>query len=155
MIGTRARPWGLAGGLVAGLLSTLGSGCRPGEGDRCFCHGECRGGLVCAAAGATLDPGQCVTDVADDVDAGVCIEGTVDSGGSVLDVPPFWDLRYDLPKMDFAPPPVDTDDSATTTTGDATGSTSSTSATDSTGGTAAGTVGTDSSGTGTTGGTAG
>lgn len=137
--------FGLWGGLLLGfVMPALGSGCRPGEGDRCFCHGECRGGLVCAASGATLRPGQCVTDLTNNVDAGVCIESEGDSqGGEGSDPPPFWDLRYDLPKTDFAFP----DDSTTT---DSTTDSSTTMGTDSgSSGTDTGSSGTDGASTGT------
>ena len=52
----------------------LVAGCRPGEGERCFCEGECRSGLVCAAEGAVLDAGQCVNEISDNLEAGTCIE---------------------------------------------------------------------------------
>jgi len=56
-----------------GVLAALAVvACRPREGERCICAGECAGGLVCAADGAILRDGQCVTG---DLESGVCVEG--------------------------------------------------------------------------------
>jgi hypothetical protein len=131
-------------------------GCRPGEGERCFCHGECRGGLVCAAAGALLRPGQCVGDVAQNIDDGVCVEGSADTLGQAgVDPPPFWDLKYDLPKTDFAPPGSGSSDTDTGSTGDA-GTDGSSSGTDgSSSGTDGSSSGTDGSSSGTDGSSSG
>ena len=136
--------FGLWGGLLLGtVLPVLTGGCRPGEGDRCFCHGECRGGLVCAVSGAMLRPGQCVSDIAAaGIDDGVCIEGAGESqGGDPANPPPFWDLPYaDLPKTDFAPPSDPTTDSTTETSDSGTDSSSD--------GTSSGTGGTSGSSSG-------
>jgi hypothetical protein len=71
----------------------LVAGCRPGEGERCFCEGECRSGLVCAAEGAVLDPGQCVNEISDNLEAGTCIEvGNLGEDTDDLIPPPSFDL---------------------------------------------------------------
>lgn len=58
------------------LLALLSaSACRPREGERCICAGECAGGLVCAADGAVLRDGQCVSSVSNDLESGVCVDG--------------------------------------------------------------------------------
>ncbi len=83
--------FGGARGIATALL--LVAGCRPGEGERCFCAGECRNGLVCAAEGAVLDEGRCVNEVSNDLESGTCIEvGNLgeDSGDLIPD--PVFDL---------------------------------------------------------------
>lgn len=62
--------------LGLGLLALLTTAaCRPREGERCICAGECAGGLVCAADGAVLRDGQCVSSVSNDLESGVCVDG--------------------------------------------------------------------------------
>jgi hypothetical protein len=81
--------------LRAALATTLVifAGCRPGEGERCFCEGECRGGFVCAAEGAVLGEGQCVDAISDSIESGTCIEVTNLEGDTDELVPqPYYDL---------------------------------------------------------------
>ncbi len=82
-------PRSLGFGLLA-LLTT--SACRPREGERCICAGECAGGLVCAADGAVLRDGQCVSSVSNDLESGVCIDGgNVSFDDGAITPPPKFD----------------------------------------------------------------
>ena len=76
-----------------GLLALLtASACRPREGERCICAGECAGGLVCAADGAVLRDGQCVSSVSNDLESGVCVDGgNVSLDDDSLTPPPKFD----------------------------------------------------------------
>lgn len=105
---------------------TLLAGCRPGEGQRCVCAGECRRGLVCAQNGRVLKDKECLP--ADDRNPGTCIdEAQADEGGEdglKVDLSIFHDVGG---KRDFEPgtPPMDDDGSsgAATTTEATTSST--------------------------------
>lgn len=78
-------------GIAAVALLTT-TACRPSEGERCICAGECAGGLVCAADGAVLRGGQCVGSVSNDLESGVCIDaGNVDLEDDALTPPPKFD----------------------------------------------------------------
>jgi hypothetical protein len=79
--------------LGLGLLALLtASACRPREGERCICAGECAGGLVCAADGAILRDGQCVSSVSNDLESGVCVDGgNVSLDDDSLTPPPKFD----------------------------------------------------------------
>lgn len=82
---TRALPL-----LLATL--TLALGCRPKEGERCICADECAGGLVCAADGAVLREGQCVSSVSNDLESGVCVDASnVNFDDDSLTPPPRFD----------------------------------------------------------------
>lgn len=84
---TRIRALGIA---AFALLTT--TACRPAEGERCICAGECKGGLVCAADGAVLRGGQCVGSVSNDLESGVCIDaGNVNLEDDALTPPPKFD----------------------------------------------------------------
>ncbi|MGH1347145.1 MAG: hypothetical protein ACRBN8_36625 [Nannocystales bacterium] len=86
---TSIRALGLA---AFALLTTTITACRPSEGERCICAGECAGGLVCAADGAVLRGGQCVGSVSNDLESGVCVDaGNVDFGDDALTPPPKFD----------------------------------------------------------------
>ena len=133
--------------IAAALLSI--AACRPGEGERCFCEGECRSGLVCAANGAVLREGECVRD---NVEAGACIDGeNANADDENFDQPVYLDLGLDRetdPAVTTSP-----DDDPTTSSGSSTASessSSSSSSSDSTGSTTAPTTssGTDTSSTG-------
>lgn len=58
---------------VLALLAA--AACRPREGERCICADDCAGDLVCAADGAELRGNQCVYNVGNDIEAGVCVKG--------------------------------------------------------------------------------
>lgn len=78
-------------GIAAFALLTT-TACRPSEGERCICAGECAGGLVCAADGAVLRGGQCVGSVSNDLESGVCIDaGDIDLEDDALTPPPKFD----------------------------------------------------------------
>lgn len=78
-------------GIAAFALLTT-TACRPSEGERCICAGECAGGLVCAADGAVLRGGQCVGSVSNDLESGVCIDaGNIDLEDDALTPPPRFD----------------------------------------------------------------
>ena len=119
---------------IAAVLLSIAA-CRPGEGERCFCQGECRSGLVCAANGAVLRDGECVRD---NVEAGACIDGeNANADDENLDQPVYLDLGLDRetdPAVTTSP-----DDDPMTSTGSSTAgsSSSSSSSSDSTGTTAA------------------
>ncbi len=84
---TNIRALGIA---AFALLAT--TACRPSEGERCICAGECAGGLVCAADGAVLRGGQCVGSVSNDLESGVCVDaGNVDLEDDALTPPPKFD----------------------------------------------------------------
>ena len=84
---TRIRALGIA---AFALLTT--TACRPSEGERCICAGECAGGLVCAADGAVLRGGQCVGSVSNDLESGVCVDaGNIDLEDDALTPPPRFD----------------------------------------------------------------
>lgn len=80
-------------GFIAAFVLSA-TGCRPGEGERCFCEGDCRGGTVCAVAGAVLPRDRCIDSVmASSIEAGVCIDGDgAPSSENDLNPPPFLDL---------------------------------------------------------------
>ncbi|MBV1858359.1 MAG: hypothetical protein KUG77_08095, partial [Nannocystaceae bacterium] len=79
-------------GIAAFALLTTTTACRPSEGERCICAGECAGGLVCAADGAVLRGGQCVGSVSNDLESGVCIDaGNIDLGEDDLTPPTKFD----------------------------------------------------------------
>jgi len=65
--------------------------CRPREGERCICAGDCAKGLVCAADGAKLERGQCVSSVSNDLESGVCVAGDIESDDEVITPPPKFD----------------------------------------------------------------
>ena len=78
-------------GIAAFALLTT-TACRPSEGERCICAGECASGLVCAADGAVLRGGQCVGSVSNDLESGVCIDaGNIDLEDEALTPPPKFD----------------------------------------------------------------
>lgn len=77
---------------IAAVTLLTATACRPSEGERCICAGECAGGLVCAADGAVLRGGQCVGSVSNDLESGVCIDaGNVDLEDDALTPPPKFD----------------------------------------------------------------
>lgn len=86
--------------LSTALWMSAGLGaCRTAEGGRCFCQGDCRDGLACAANGVILREGQCVTDRGiRDIEAGVCVPQGADLDDEQgLDPPrPRFDLQPDL-----------------------------------------------------------
>ncbi len=79
--------------LAASALALLAvSACRPREGERCLCAGECAGNLRCAADGAVLKSGQCVASVSNDLESGVCIDAAnIDFEDEALTPPPKFD----------------------------------------------------------------
>jgi len=85
---------------IAALV--LGAACRPGEGQRCVCEGECRRGLVCAQGGRVLDDKECLDP--GDNSPGECIEQDnlpdMADEGELLDVADYHDLGG---KRDFEP----------------------------------------------------
>lgn len=100
------------------LVLVVAAACRPGEGQRCVCEGECRRGLVCAQGGRTLDENECV-DPADPT-PGECVR-TEDENLSDMAVDegvPTDFVYHDLGgKRDFEPgrPPDDGTTAASTT----------------------------------------
>ena len=59
--------------LMLGVAAlAVAAACRPGEGQRCVCEGECRRGLVCAQGGRVLDDHECLDQ--GDRSPGECIE---------------------------------------------------------------------------------
>ena len=101
---------------IGALALVAASACRPREGDRCICAGECAGGLVCAADGAILRDNQCVSAVSNDLESGICVDaGDVDLTDDALTPPPKFDAGSWATSGEV---PVTT--AATTTAGDAT-----------------------------------
>jgi len=81
---TGSRVLGLS---VLALLAV--SACRPREGERCICADDCAGDLVCAADGAELRGNQCVYDVSNDLESGICVKGgNANAGDDALTPPP-------------------------------------------------------------------
>ncbi len=116
---------------LALALLTVGA-CRPREGDRCICEGECAGGLVCAADGAVLREGQCVPAVSNDLESGVCVDaGNVDLGDDALNPPPRFDAGSWATDGDSASTSASTDPSDTESTTNATSPDESSSGSDS------------------------
>ncbi len=113
---------------VAAVTVVLLAACRPGEGGRCICQGECRDGLVCAVGGTVLGKGRCVDSVTNDLEAGECVpHGNTPDDGDPLDFEPHFDLGT---KRDFEPGGADMDTSSgSTSVPEDTSTTSSTSAT--------------------------
>ncbi len=113
--------------LVVALV--LAAACRPGEGQRCVCEGECRRGLVCAQGGRLLKDEECVEP--GDPTPGECVEPEADELPDMVadeGVQPDF-IYHDLGgKRDFEPgrPPEDegtmesSTTQASTTTTDAT-----------------------------------
>lgn len=128
----------------------LFAACRPGEGQRCVCAGECRRGLVCAQNGRVLEDKECLP--ADDRNPGTCIDQSqADEGGDEglkEDLTTYHDVGG---KRDFEPgtPPTDDDPSGAASTSAAT--TTSTGGSSSTTSDSSG-ASTDSSGTSSSGG---
>ncbi len=131
------------------LFFALAAACKPGQGDRCFCAGECRKGLVCAVDGAVLPKGSCVEDVTRNREAGSCIQADEANEYNEGGFPPvFFDLgtRRDLGNDDGATGPSETgtssggpaqnstSDAATTSATATTASTHATTSSGSTGG---------------------
>jgi len=111
-------------GLAAFALLTT-TACRPSEGERCICAGECAGGLVCAADGAVLRGGQCVGSVSNDLESGVCVDaGNVDLEDDALTPPPKLDAGG---WATSGTPPMTTASSASETEATTDGETSSSS----------------------------
>ncbi|HET6584563.1 MAG TPA: hypothetical protein VFG69_13970 [Nannocystaceae bacterium] len=137
---------------------TILAACRPGEGQRCVCAGECRRGLVCAQNGRVLDDKECLP--ADERSPGVCIdEAQADEAGDG-ELKEDLTIRHDLGgKRDFEPgtPTADEDGSsdAATTNATSTGATTSTGGSSSTGATDSSTSSGSSDTTNSTGGSTG
>ena len=84
---TRPRVLGLS---ILALLAA--SACRPREGERCICADDCAGDLVCAADGAELSGNQCVYDVGNDLESGICVQGGgANADDDALTPPPKYD----------------------------------------------------------------
>ena len=117
---TRAFMWSMA-------VLALVAACRPGEGQRCVCAGECRRALVCAQGGRVLENKECI-DPGDDT-PGECIEQDnlpdMEDDGSLLGDVYYHDLGG---KRDFEPgQPVTEDDGTGAGTSDGTSTSTSTS----------------------------
>lgn len=155
-------------GFMAVLLVGT-TACRPGEGERCFCQGECRGGLVCAVNGAVLPQDRCIDSVmASSVEAGICIDGDgAPSSENDLNPPPFLDLgpwatdSTPLPPEPSTSEATDTDvmtatdTDVMTSTDPSSGSSGSTAATDASGSSSSSSGGSGGSSTSSTGSSSG
>jgi hypothetical protein len=118
----------------------LVAACRPGEGQRCVCEGECRRGLVCAQGGVLLTQNECLEP--SDPTPGECIQSEdieTEDNEETVDAP---DMYHDLGgKRDFEPGvPMTEDDggssgtqSTTTTASTSTGHNGSSSSSSSSG----------------------
>jgi hypothetical protein len=135
-------------GRLTGWLAalTLFTACRPGEGQRCVCAGECRRGLVCAQNGRVLDDKECLP--ADDRNPGVCIEQDQADEEGNESVKEDLTIYHDVGgKRDFEPGmPTDDDGSSdaastSTTSASTTGGSSSSTSSGSTGASSSGSTG--------------
>ena len=143
MNATRRSPVARAMLLVLPLVAVATSvaSCKATEGERCVCASDCKGGLVCLAAGRVLGQDECSPATGEGAEPGECLDpGAAGIGDDGFDDPEiFMDLGS---KRDFdpAPPPepVGTDtgsgsgsgssgsDGGTSTTGTGTGTGTST-----------------------------
>jgi hypothetical protein len=114
---------------IAVVVLVLLAACRPGEGQRCVCEGECRRGLVCAQGGRQLEerecvdagdrtPGECIYPEADDLSDMVPDEDGIFSDIVYHDVGGKRDFEPGLPPEDDGE--MESSSTSSTSTGNAT-----------------------------------